>query len=155
MTTHRTTPHKTRGVALLPLVFVFAGLVVTVALAFSAISIAQSIAVESEFSGARALHYAEAGLSDALLRLARDRDYRCSTIDCYAIPFSPDGCTEDIACVYVTIEDGIATTTPRITARGVANTNTRILERNAQFDGSQNGAHASTSWCEQSGTQCP
>src|SRR3989338_7236597 len=93
--------NDSRGVALLPLVFVFAGLVVTVALAFSAISIAQSIAVESEFGAARALHYAETGLNDALMRLARDREYRCSADDCYTIPFAPDGCTQNIACVVV------------------------------------------------------
>jgi len=144
-----------RGVALLPLVFVFAGLVVTVALAFSAISIAQGIAVESEFGASRALHYAEAGLSDALMRLARDRDYRCDTADCYTLPFAENGCVQNIACAYVTIEDGATENTLRIVARGIANTNVRILERIATFDAENTGAHTLTTWCEQAGSVCP
>ena len=143
------------GVALLPLVFIFAGLVVTVALAFSAISIAQGIAVESEFGGAQALHYAEAGLSDALMRLSRDRDYRCAPADCYTIPFAPDGCTLNIACVYVTIQNSTTASTAHITAKGISNTNTRILERTVTFDANNAGAHTITTWCEQSGTGCP
>ena len=142
----KTQRNDSRGVALLPLVFVFAGLVVTVALAFSAISIAQSIAVESEFGAARALHYAEAGQNDALMRLSRDKNYR-TTVE-YAIPFGTDGCTQSIACVFVTIDE-TASGTPRVSARGVANTNVRVLERLVHFDEAGQGAHTQTTWCEE------
>ncbi len=151
--TQRNTSSKTafrhqRGAALMPLILVFAGLVVMVGLAFAAISISHSIAVESEYGASRALHYAEAGLNDALMRLVRDRDYLCATNDCYGVDFVVDGCTNETACAWVTVTAGASSTERLIVARGRSGGNERILERSFFFDAGLDGLVAGVTWCE-------
>lgn len=137
------------GAALMPVILVFAALVVVVGLAFAAISISHSIAVESEYGSSRALHYAEAGLNDALMRLTRERDYLCPTIDCYSIEFASNGCTGMTACAWVTIKEGASTTHERIlVSHGRSGVNERILERSFFFDNSLNGLVSGVTWCE-------
>lgn len=138
-----------RGAALMPLILVFAGLVVMTGLAFASISISHSIAVEGEYGASRALHYAEAGLNDALMRVVRDRNYLCTTEDCYTIDLASNGCANGTACVWVRVQEGASSTGRLITARGKSGGNERVLERSFFFDEPMNGLVSNVIWCEQ------
>lgn len=142
--------NNNKGVAALPLVLVFGTLIVVLGLSLSTMSVSTAISIESEHNSAKALHFAEAGIHDAQLRLARDYNFTCTDEDCYTIPFLEDGCVNENACVWVTVSAGAGTVSdPRtITARGRSGINIRTLQSEITFDPETLGKLATTTWKE-------
>ena len=98
----------------------------------------------------QALRYAETGAHDALIRIARDKEYTCASADCYTIEFTASGCSNNSACARVSVSAGAGTGgDPKIiTAEGQVRGAVRRLQVDVVYDGSDNGEIASTTWKE-------
>src|SRR3990167_9103418 len=99
------------------------------------IVITELLAVSGERQTREAYLYAETGARDALLRVAKNKNYSCfSGTGCpYQILFAPNGCETFDGCAFVQVNSGAGTLANQIT----------II-----FDAEQNGEIVSTSWQE-------
>lgn len=147
---------RTRGVASLPTVMVLGVMALAIAAGITAVALSESFISQGSGQSSRALFYAESGARDALVKIARNKDYTCSTTDCYTIDFSTSGCSTGNDCAKVTVSAGIGTTAdPKIiTSKGVMKASTRTLQINVVLDAGttdatlQYGAITSTTWSE-------
>lgn len=142
----------TGGFATLPTVMVLGVMSLAVAVGITAVSLTESFISQGSIQSNKALFYAEAGARDALIRIARNKSYVCSTTDCYTIDFSANGCTLGNDCAKMTVSAGTgATGDPKIiTAKGVMRSSTRTLQVNVILDGGtvNDGAITSVTWNE-------
>lgn len=141
---------KSRGVASLPIVLVFGILIVAIGVGITALSFTEGVIAQGGYQSARALLYAEGGARDALVRIARNKNYTCATTDCYSISFATNGCSGGIACAKVSVGAGIGSIAdPKIVvSKGQVGLNTRVLQAQVIFDTTQNGEIATTTWQE-------
>lgn len=141
---------KTRGVASIPIVLVFGILIVAIGIGITALSFTEGVIAQGGYQSSRALLYAEGGARDALVRIARNKNYVCATIDCYTLDFVTNGCTSGTACAKVSVGAGIGSIgDPKIvTAKGQVGQNTRVLQVRVILDSNQYGEIATTTWQE-------
>jgi len=139
-----------KGVATIPIVLVFGVLIVAIGVGITAMSLTESIASQGSYQATRALLFAEAGARDALMRLARDKQYSCTATDCYSLSLGTNGCSDNSACARMSVSSAAGTTlAPKvITAKGLAGANVRTLQVSVVYDSSQYGRIASTTWVE-------
>lgn len=139
-----------RGVATLPIVFVFGVLTVAIGIGVTALAFSESLTSQSSYQSARALTYAEAGARDALIRIARNKGYACATADCYTLPLESGGCTMNTACARVSVSTGVGSTTdPKVvSSEGRAGLHVRTVQVNVVLDTLGDGKIASTTWME-------
>lgn len=138
-------PHcQQRGIATLPTVLVLGIMSLIVAVSVTALSFTELFISQGSSQSSRAHFYAEAGARDALIKIARDRKYVCTTSDCYSIDFSPSGCSllNDCAKVTVTGTDLAKV----IVSRGIMKASTRVLQVAVTLDA--NGSITGAMWSE-------
>ncbi len=145
-----------RGVATLPTVMVMGIIALAIAVGITSVALTESFISQGSSQSARALFYAESGARDALVKIARKKDYTCSATDCYTIDFSTSGCSLGNDCAKVSVSAGTGTTaSPKvITAKGIMKSSTRTLQVSVILDAGttdatlQYGAVTSTTWTE-------
>jgi len=140
-----------RGIATLPTVMLLGIVTLAVAVSLATISFSESFISQSSAQSAKALFYAEAGARDALIRLARDKNYVCSATDCYEIAFFTDGCAAALSgCARVSVSTGVGTVgDPKvITSKGLMQASSRTINVSVIFDSDANGEIATTTWSE-------
>lgn len=141
---------KFEGAATIPTVLALTILVTAIAISITAVSLIESFVAAGQNQATLALVYAEAGARDALLKIARNKNYTCATTDCYQINMVSSGCTANEGCAKVTVSAGLGTgADPKIiTSKGLVLSKTRRVQVNVTLDSSLNGEIASTTWQE-------
>lgn len=139
-----------RGVATLPTVLILGVMALAVAVGITAVSLTESFISQGSAQSSRALFYAEAGARDALIKIARNKNYTCSSADCYTIDFSTNGCSLLNDCAKVSISAGVGTVgDPKIvTSKGIMKSSTRTMQVSVVFDASGNGEITTATWTE-------
>lgn len=134
----------TKGVATLPTVMVLGVMALIVAVSVTTLAFTELFISQGSAQSAKAHFYAEAGARDALTKIARKKNYLCSTTDCYSIDFSANGCSllSDCAKVQVTGSD----TAKVVTSKGIMKSSTRTLQVNVTLD--TDGLITATTWSE-------
>ena len=140
----------TRGVATVPIIFVFGILTVAIGIGITALAFSETFSSQASYNAARALLYAETGARDALERVARDKDYSCPATDCYTLDINVNGCSDGSACALVSVSAGEGSVVdPKIiTSKGQAGLHARRLNVEIVFDPALDGEIASTTWSE-------
>jgi hypothetical protein len=138
------------GFATIPTILALSGMILAIAMGIAAVSYTQTETSAAAEKSAAALDYAEVGAKDALMRIARDKNYSCPSIDCYSLDVATSGCASLSACAKVSVSTGAGTELdPKIiTAKGVVQNKTRELETRVVFDASGFGELASNTWEE-------
>lgn len=141
---------KKCGIATLPTVMILGVLSLAVAVSITAVALTESFISQGSAQSSRALFYAEAGARDALVRIARNKNYTCATTDCYMIDFSTNGCSLGNDCAKISVSSGIGTTgDPKIvTSKGLMRASARTIEVRVIFDAGGNGEIISAAWNE-------
>ncbi|OHA48385.1 MAG: hypothetical protein A2991_02150 [Candidatus Terrybacteria bacterium RIFCSPLOWO2_01_FULL_58_14] len=134
-----------RGVAALPLALAILAIIIAVGSGILIVSYAQSQAAAAAGRTVQAVQYAEAGARDALMRIARNRDF--NNTGGYTIEFVSGGCSgTQEGCVTVTVST--ATTPKVIVSTAQVRNTTRALQVDVTFDASSNGEITSVVWTE-------
>ena len=139
-----------QGVAALPIIMALSVLLLAVGLGITAVSLAENFITLSQKQGVQALVYAQSGAQDALVKIVRNKNFSCTTTDCYTINMAANGCSTSSACATVTVSAGTgAAGDPKIiTAKGIVNSNIRKIRINLTYDASTNGEITSYIWNE-------
>ncbi len=145
-----------RGVATLPTVMVMGIITLAIAVGITSVALTESFISQGSAHSSRALFYAESGARDALVKIARKKDYICSNADCYIIDFSTSGCSLGNDCAKVSVSAGTGTTaSPKvITSKGSMKSSTRTLQVSVILDAGttdaalQYGTITSPTWSE-------
>ena len=147
---------KNDGIATLPTVMVLGMMTLAVVVSITSIAFNELFISQGLAQSSNALFYAEGGARDALTRIARKKNYMCSTTDCYSIDFVTNGCTNNSDCARVSVSSGLGTTAnPKIImSKGIMKAGMRriqvsvILDNGTTVASSQNGEITSTTWTE-------
>lgn len=140
-----------KGIATLPTVILLGIVTLTVAISLATVSFSESFISQSSAQSSKALFYAEAGARDALVKIARNKHYTCSSTDCYQIPFVTSGCDQTLSgCARVSVSAGVGTQgDPKVvTSKGLVQASTRMIQVQVVFDANANGEIATTTWSE-------
>ena len=145
-----------RGFATLPTVMILSIMSLAVTLGITAVALTESFISQGSAQSSRALFYAESGARDALVKVARKKNYTCVSADCYAIDFSTNGCSLGNDCAKVSVSAGVGTTAdPKIiTSKGIMKSSSRtvtisvVLDNGTATPGNQHGVITSTTWTE-------
>jgi Tfp pilus assembly protein PilX len=133
---------EAKGAASIPLVLGIGILVFLIAMSVTSVETARIYLTQANTDGAQALQYAESGVRDALLQLARNRDVGTSTPISFEIEMATSGCSTLRACARVAVNNGEGTeSSPRIvSALGYYRNARKGLEAKVVFDVSGWGA---------------
>lgn len=133
-----------KGVAILPTVMILGIMSLLVTVSVTTLSFTELFVSQGSGQSARAHFYAESGVRDALIKIARDKTYSCPTVDCYEVDFSANGCSTLSDCAKITV-DG-TDTAKVVTSKGIMKSSIRTLEANVVLD--SDGAITNTTWTE-------
>lgn len=144
------------GFATLPTVMILGILSLAVTLGITAVALTESFISQGSIQSSRALFYAESGARDALVKIARKKNYSCASTDCYSIDYSANGCSLGNDCARISVSSGAGTTgDPKIiTSKGIMKSSIRtlnvsvILDNGTSVPGNQHGTITSTTWSE-------
>lgn len=147
---------KNRGIATLPTVIVLGMMILAVVVSITSLTLNGLLISQGQAQSSSALFYAEAGARDALVRIARNKNYTCATVDCYSMDFVADGCANNTDCAKISVSSGLGTTSdPKIiTSKGIMKVSTRVMEVRVTLDSGttdasfQNGEITTTAWTE-------
>ena len=147
---------KNQGIATLPTVMVIGLLTLAIIVSITALTFNELLTSQGAAQSSTALFYAEAGARDALVRIARDKNYRCDGYDCYEVEFVANGCADSTGCAKIDTSAGLGTSADPIViqSQGVVGASTRtvqvtVLLDNGTTDASlQNGEITSVVWTE-------
>lgn len=147
---------RQNGIATLPTVIVIGLLALAVVVSITSLAFNELLIAQAGAQSSGALFYAESGVRDALTRIGRNKNYACSTADCYSIDFIASGCTNGTDCAKVTVSTGVGSTAdPKIiTSKGIKGASMRrmqatvILDSGTTVAASQSGEITSVSWLE-------
>ncbi|HTW97111.1 MAG TPA: hypothetical protein VMD74_05655 [Candidatus Methylomirabilis sp.] len=141
---------KKFGFATIPTILAVSALILIAATGIAAITYTQNSTSVVERRSETAWRYAEAGAQDALMRIARNKNYSCVTVDCYSLDLADNGCANGAGCATVSVSAGTGTAgDPKvITAKGIVQNNTREVEAQVIFDAAGNGEISSVVWQE-------
>ena len=139
-----------QGLASLPVIFAFIILIIAVSVGMTAISLSETFVSAGERNASKALLYAEAGARDALVRIARNKNYTCATADCYTVEFETAGCTSNSGCAKISVSAGVGSGgDPKIiTSKGQAKSSVRTISVSVQYDANLEGQFDTITWSE-------
>ncbi|MEK7149898.1 MAG: hypothetical protein AAB757_02930 [Patescibacteria group bacterium] len=139
-----------KGVATLPTIIALAILILAIGVGITALSFSEIFITAGQNNALKALDYAEAGAKDALMRIARNKNYACASADCYSIDFLSNGCADNSGCARISVSAGVGSqAAPKIiVSKGQVNGNIRQTEVNVFYDVSLSGEIATTTWKE-------
>lgn len=134
--------HIEKGAASIPLVLGIGILVFLIAISVTSIETTRIYLTQANIDGAQAMQYAQSGLRDALMQLARNRNVGTSTALVLNTDMATSGCQTLRACTQVSISSGDGTdASPKIIgALGYYRNARKGLEAEVVFDDSGWGA---------------
>ncbi|MFA6407211.1 MAG: hypothetical protein WCV80_00705 [Candidatus Paceibacterota bacterium] len=134
------------GVATLPTIIALSILILAISIGIAASSFSELFISQGQSQSSQAYEYAEAGIRDALHRVAIDKNASST----YSISFAINGCSSNTACASITISNGVGSSgDPKIiTSSGQSGNFVRRLQTGILFDVSLNGEIATTTWQE-------
>ncbi|MEK9154832.1 MAG: hypothetical protein AAB596_02080 [Patescibacteria group bacterium] len=137
-----------KGAATLPTIIALTILILAVGIGITAVSFTESFISAGQNQSTRALFYAEAGARDALMRIARNKNYYCTSpsAGCYQIDFVSSGCSTNEGCAKITVSD--ASSPKVIISEGRVNSNIRKVQADVYFDAAFNGEINNIQWQE-------
>lgn len=137
-----------KGIATLPTILVLAILILAVGTSVALLGLNSSLISQDQLNGQTALFYAESGAQDALLKIARNSGYSCTTANCYTIDMATSGCSSSTACAKITVSSGTgASGNPKIiTSTGYSGSNNRKVIVQVSIDST--GAITSYTWTD-------
>ncbi len=137
-----------RGIATLPVVMALSIMILAIIVGVTAVTFNESFVAQGGVQSGKALYYAEVGARDALVKVARKKNYSCDTpalpTGCYTIDMVTSGCSTNDGCARVTVDTGV--TTKIITAEGRAGNNARKVQVSVTLD--TDGLITASSWQE-------
>lgn len=144
---------KKRGIATLLTVIVIGMMALAVVVSITSVALNELLISQGQAQSANALFYAESGARDALVRIVRDKNYTCSTTDCYSIDYVTNGCANNTNCAKVSVSANVGTTpnlSKIITSKGIMKASTRTVQVTVILDGglADQGQVTSTTWTE-------
>ncbi len=147
---------RKQGIATLPTVIVIGLIALAVVVSITAMTFDQLLISQAGAQSSAALFYAESGARDALTRIARNKNYTCSTADCYSVDFAAGGCAAGTSCAKVSVSAGLGTSAdPKIiVSKGLMGSSVRRIQSSVLLDGgttvtaNQLGQITSVSWSE-------
>ena len=147
---------KNKGIATLPTVILLGMMVLAVVVSITSMTLNELSISQSQSQSQSALFYSEAGARDALVKIARNKNYSCVSADCYSVDFSTNGCSNNTDCAKVTVSSGLGTSgDPKIiTSKGIMQSSVRkmqvsvILDSGTTVATDQKGEITSASWTE-------
>lgn len=148
--------HKSKnrksGATTLPAVILLAAVSLVVAVSITTMAFTESFVSQSSAQSSQALLYAESGARDALIKIARNKNFTCSTTDCYSIDFSANGCALSEDCAKISVSAGTgATGVPKIiTSKGTMRSSTRTIQVLVTLDSgsASDGVISNAVWSE-------
>ena len=132
-----------RGIATLPTVMVLGIMALAVAVAITAVALSDSLVSQGSGQSSRALFYAEAGARDALIKIARNKNF--TTSPSYTIDFSTNGCSLGNDCATVTVT---GTNPKTVTSVGGMKASSRTMQVVVTLDAGGNGEIINADWSE-------
>ncbi|MCX6755013.1 MAG: hypothetical protein NT068_00530 [Candidatus Nomurabacteria bacterium] len=145
-----------KGIATLPTVMILGMMTLAIVVSITSMAFNELLISQGASQSSNALFYAEAGARDALTRIARNKNYTCSTTDCYSLDFITNGCSNNTDCAKITVSAGLGTTgDPKIiTSKGIMKSSNRSVQVSVVLDSGttdaslQNGEITSSTWTE-------
>ena len=139
-----------KGVATLPTIIALAILILAIGVGITALSFSEIFITAGQNNALKALDYAEAGAKDALMRIARNKNYDCVIVNCYSVDFISNGCADSSGCAKVSVSsgDGSLSDPKVITSKGQVNGNIRQIQVDVFYDVLLSGEIATTTWKE-------
>lgn len=143
-------PINNSGFATIPTILAVSVIILAIAFGIAASTFTESLSSNADKQSSAAYNFAENGAQDALMRIARDKNYSCVLPDCYSLEMTANGCLNNNGCAKVSVSAGIGTKAdPKIiTASGLVENKTRKVEVQVIFDSSGYGEIATTTWQE-------
>lgn len=138
------------GFATIPTILAVSVIILVIAFGIAASTFTEGISSAAEKQSAAAFNFAEDGAKDALLRIARNKNYSCASIDCYSLNLALNGCTNNNGCAKISVSAGAGTKgDPKIiTSSGIKQDKTRKVEVQVIYDSSVLGEIGTTTWQE-------
>jgi Tfp pilus assembly protein PilX len=138
---------KNKGVATLPTILALTILILSVGIAITAMGLTESIISAGQKQSSGALLFAEAGARDALVRIARDKNFISAS---YQVDFVSGGCVSNEGCATISVSSGTGTSAdPKIIdSQGRVKSNIRKVRVKVIFDASLNGEMQNIIWEE-------
>lgn len=141
-----------RGIATLPTVLVLGIMTLAVVVGITSVSLTESFISQGSTQSSKALFYAESGARDALVKIARNKNYTYTSGEGYLIDFSTNGCSLSNDCAKVLVSAGVGTIgDPKIvTSKGIMKAGTRTIRVSVIIDtnGQIATSTAETVWTE-------
>jgi hypothetical protein len=139
-----------KGFATLPTILAISAMILIVAFGIAVATFTETTSGAADLQSAASLRFAEAGANDALIRIARDKNYQCTLVDCYSLDMAANGCANSSACAKVSVSAGVGTIAdPKIiTASGIVQNKTRKMQVQVVYDSLGYGRASSTVWQE-------
>jgi len=136
------------GVATLPTIMVITVLILTIGIAITSMGLTDSIISAGQKQSAEALVFAEAGAKDALVKIARDKNF--SAVSPYQINLVENGCATGEGCAMITVSAGTGSPAdPKITeSEGRVKQNIRKIRVKVYYDSALNGEIQNAEWSE-------
>jgi len=139
--------YNQEGMASLPTVLALLMLMMVLGGLISSIGLSELESSNNLASSAKAKQYAQAGIKDALERIARNKDYLCeSAPGCpggnYQLAFADNGCANNMACATVTVSG--SATLKTIMSIGASSNNRRKINATITLD--SDGLITDTNW---------
>lgn len=130
----------------MPTIIALTVIILAMGVGITSLALTESLISAGQKQSSQAFLYAEAGARDALVKIARNKNYA----DCYSIPFATNGCTDDTGCAIISVSAGVGSEgDPKIIiSKGQVRNNIKKLQVNVIFDSSSNGEIATTTWQE-------
>lgn len=142
--------NNVRGLAAVPTVLALGIVIVALAVGVTAMTVSDSLVSQGALQSGRARLFAEAGARDALIRIARNKNYECALpalpMGCYSLDMITSGCASNRGCARVTVTGQASPKTIRVDGR--VGGNIRKIEVIATLDAQGNGEILSTTWNE-------
>jgi hypothetical protein len=138
------------GFATIPTILAVSALVLVVAFGIAAATFTETATSAVETQSSAAWRYAVAGAQDALMRIARNKNYACASADCYFLDMAANGCASGEACAKISVSAGAGTAgDPKIIiAKGIVENKTRKAEVRVVYDANGYGEISSAVWQE-------
>src|ERR1035437_9233490 len=127
---------KNKGIAALPTVIILGMVALAIVVSITTVTFNELLISQGQAESSNALFYAEGGVRDALIRIARNKNYTCSVTDCYSIDFISNGCANGNGCSKISVSSGVGTTAdPKIiTSKGIMQVSTRVMQVSVILD---------------------
>jgi hypothetical protein len=138
------------GFATIPTILAVSVIILVIAFGIAASTFTEGVSSAAEKQSSAAYNFAEDGARDALMRIARNKNYSCASLDCYSLDLALNGCANSNGCAKVSVSAGVgAKADPKIiTSSGIVQNKTRKVEVRVIYDSSGLGEIGTTTWQE-------